>query len=287
MTHRYDLWASDGAASAGTPEAAAFKVWRSGGRIDPSALARAAGQDSSLLDEIGITPAELPHVPPASLFLSFKFILSQPYLSKDDRRMHPHDNPIRREWAFRAPMVAATTWKGNVRGAAKLLVEAEANKERWGRRLERLLGPAKREADEDDHPRRKGRVIFFPSYFDRAEADILNPRRRRTRTGGTPINLEQVPVGSSARLALLYAPLDLLGAAEAEIRAEREMDLTLLGTALGSALIEFGFGAKKTSGAGTAEEILREVVLQDADGVRCLLGKTAADLTDLANWGRQ
>jgi len=269
LNHRYDYWCST--ASNNSLQLA----------FDPG--------DLTVLEEFTVVPRELATLPPRSLFLSFTFTLASPYLSKDDRKPVPkrsraQDNPIKREWAFRVPMVSATTWKGNLREAARILVEDPRNKAFWERRLPMLLGPEKPKDDEDTHPMHQGRLKFFPSYFGKVEDDILNPRQRTTRTGTTLINLEQVPPLQSARFAVLYAPFDLLWMEPSQSARQRELDLTLVGTALASMLVEFGFGAKKTLGLGQALPDLAGVVLQNDNGAMQLDSKSVNDLPHLAQW---
>ncbi len=71
-----------------------------------------------------------PVIPDISMFpegswaLSFKFKLKKPYISKDDSDFYMIDNPIRKEWVFKLPYIAATQWKGGLRAAlVKKLVD--------------------------------------------------------------------------------------------------------------------------------------------------------------------
>jgi CRISPR/Cas system CMR subunit Cmr6 (Cas7 group RAMP superfamily) len=75
-----------------------------------------------------------PVIPDISMFpegswaLSFKFRLKKPYISKDDSDFYIIDNPIRKEWVFKLPYIAASQWKGALRAAMvkKLVDEAES-----------------------------------------------------------------------------------------------------------------------------------------------------------------
>ena len=179
MNHCYDYWSSEA-----NPQRPTFNR-----------------SDKRVLDELDIVPRQLASVPHCALFLSFQFTLETAYLSKNDRmaiskdghQLLIHDNPIKMEWAFRVPMVSATTWKGNLRAATRILVADPQNEEQWKPRLEMLLGTETEKGDKDNRLLEKGRLNFFPSYFAKVEKDILNPRNRKTRTGTTPIRLEQVP----------------------------------------------------------------------------------------------
>ncbi len=270
MNHCYDYWSSEA-----NPQRPTFNR-----------------SDKRVLDELDIVPRQLASVPHCALFLSFQFTLETAYLSKNDRmaiskdghQLLIHDNPIKMEWAFRVPMVSATTWKGNLRAATRILVADPQNEEQWKPRLEMLLGTETEKGDKDNRLLEKGRLNFFPSYFAKVEKDILNPRNRKTRTGTTPIRLEQVPPLQTARFAVLYTPFDLLWMDEAAFTGERELDLTLLGTALASMFVEFGFGAKKTLGLGKAGPDLADVVLQNDNGRKDLGTKSVNELPSLAQW---
>jgi len=57
-------------------------------------------------------------MPPYSFFLQFKFILATSYISRDDEEFYICDNPIRKDKVFKVPMVAGSSWKGNMRWTA-------------------------------------------------------------------------------------------------------------------------------------------------------------------------
>jgi len=106
----------------------------------------------------------------------------------------------------------------------------------------------------------KGRLRFFPSWFDTTELDVLNPRNRKTRTGTLPIHLEAVPAGKTSVFTLLYVPFDLLGN-PAEIAVARRRDWKLIGEALAHMLLKSGFGAKKSSGCGRIRPKIEDLSL--------------------------
>ena len=56
-------------------------------------------------------------LPEYSWFLSFKFRLTKPYLSRDDAAFHIIDNPLRKDKIFKVPMVAPSQWKGALQSA--------------------------------------------------------------------------------------------------------------------------------------------------------------------------
>ena len=80
----------------------------------------------------------------------------------------------------------------------------------------------------DQHKR--GRLIFFPSWFKKTVLDVLNPRDKAKRTGTVPISLEAVPSREESSFTLLYLPFDLLGK-PAEIAGAQRRDWKLTGEA--------------------------------------------------------
>lgn len=100
---------------------------------------------------------------------------------------------------------------------------------------------------------RKGRLRFFPTFFNRIGLDIINPHDRETKTGKNPILLETVPDGTEGDLYLLYVPFDRIGENNKNLHKEIEEDLFMLCKAVKDLLTEYGMSAKRTSGYGTAD----------------------------------
>ncbi len=295
----YDHWAgaANGQKNLEAARAVSARLGESGQTPDylrlSDAVQAGVGSQLKLVESFGIVPASSPAsgaLPRGSLYLSFEFTLAGPYLSRDDRSFHLlSENPVRREWAFWVPMVSGTTWKGNIRSAATILAETEENKAKCKGWVDELFGPRREEGADHEEDLKQGRVQFFPTYFDRVDADVINPRKRTTRKGTSPIPMERVPGGSKGRFAVLYLPFDLLHRADKQSRIEK--DLRLLGAAIGSMLLESGFGGKKTlPNYGTAENGIGNVVLADEKGGIEVGGKiTMASelwrLPELTRWG--
>ena len=218
-------------------------------------------------------------------FVQFRFTLAKPYLSKDDEALHICDNPLRKDKVFKVPLLAATAWKGLLRWAAvKLVVEASnkwSDEEFVRRRLQvtRLFGNEKEvELDEaaqlmsyldDQHPAAAtlyrhelkrltstgfvaGRLQFYPTFFDRMDVEVINPHDRQTKAGTHPIYFESVPIGARGTFSLLYAPLDWAGGRPGAWKSELTADMSLLGSALSTLFLRYGFSAKRSSGFGVA-----------------------------------
>ncbi len=72
------------------------------------------------MTELGLTAEALPDLsifPPNAWILHFSFTLRTPYLSRDDTDFYILDNPVKKEWVFKAPYVAPSQWKGALRAA--------------------------------------------------------------------------------------------------------------------------------------------------------------------------
>lgn len=215
-------------------------------------------------------------------------------------------NPVRKEKVFKMPMVAASSWKGILRWTAMqvhLAKEKEqANDEFVQKRLKLslLFGDEKGEdADkskefakflDDMKPEAKslycdlvrqhfgssdqkkdilhhsGRLMFYPTFFNLIDVEVINPHSRTTKAGTHPIYLECVPTGAQGTFSLLYVPFDLIGRKNGdEIRAEAKADLEIVTEALKEMMLTYGFSAKRTSGYGAAKDRIEGVVRTGAD----------------------
>lgn len=74
----------------------------------------------------------------------------------------------------------------------------------------------------------RGRLIFYPTYFDKLGLEMINPHKRRTKAGTNPVYYEVVPKGASGIFQLLYIPADGITQSEHELKEEVEKDFDLL-----------------------------------------------------------
>jgi len=191
--------------------------------------------------------ARVADLPRLSFLLHIPFRLQKPYLSKDERDFYLLDSPLRREKVFQAPMVASTGWKGALRAALWQLGHREDNDV-----ILRLFGNP-RSSEEGQ----AGRLHFYPTFFDKISLEVINPHDRETGVGERgPIPMECVPQGSVGELVLLYVPFGPMEQSEAERRAEVAQDIEVLAEGIQAMLTTYGFGAKTSSGFGTAEDSL-------------------------------
>ncbi|MFN3325412.1 MAG: hypothetical protein ACK5AZ_18105 [Bryobacteraceae bacterium] len=212
---------------------------------------------AALIEGLGIgTPAhiDLSSLPPLSFFLRADFALETPYVSRDDRAFSVTENPVRKDWVFGLPLIAATTWKGALRNAC--LLEAR-------QAVIRIFGPGLPDHSRVEEPSaslHEGRILTFTSFFTQIATEIVNPHDRVRRIGKNPIRIECVPRGARSRLALLYLALPReerswsLNAAD--FRKQVAGDLIAVGRCVRGAMRDYGVSAKKSSGYGAAADAL-------------------------------
>jgi len=205
-------------------------------------------QTPSIPNAFQLSPdvSDVKHMPPLSFILCIPFKLQKPYISKDERDFYLLDNPIRKEKIFQAPMVAASSWKGALRAALWRLNHKENDDIAI-----RLLGSPR---GSEEH--QAGRLYFFPTFFSKIGLEVINPHSRATGVGERgPILMECVPEGVG-KLLLLYVPFGHIGQGEDKRRDEVARDLEVLAEGVRAMLTTYGFGAKTSSGYGTAREQL-------------------------------
>jgi CRISPR-associated protein Cmr2 len=97
---------------------------------------------------------------------------------------------------------------------------------------------------------RRGRLNFYPTFFNRIGLEVINPHDRKTKAGTLPIYIESVPTGSTGMFSLLYVPFDLIGKPIKQTREEVIADMDVISEALREMMTTYGFSAKKSSGFG-------------------------------------
>jgi CRISPR/Cas system CMR subunit Cmr6 (Cas7 group RAMP superfamily) len=112
-------------------------------------------QYNNFLSPLSLNPVipDISMFPQGSWAVSFKFKLRKPYISRDDTDFYIIDNPIRKEWVFKMPYIAASQWKGALRAAmVKLLVEkadslSDETFAKWRFHLALMFGDEKGEGE--------------------------------------------------------------------------------------------------------------------------------------------
>jgi CRISPR-associated protein Cmr2 len=103
---------------------------------------------------------------------------------------------------------------------------------------------------QDNVEGRRGRLEFFPSFFNAVGYEVINPHARDRKVGRNPILFECVPRGTAGRFDLAYVPFGLERAAVA-IQANSDFNECFRYAFL--MLTAEGFGAKTSSGFGVAD----------------------------------
>ncbi|MFO3797078.1 MAG: CRISPR-associated protein, partial [Anaerolineales bacterium] len=155
-------------------------------------------------------------------------------------------NPVRKDKVFKVPMMSAASWKGLLRWTLMhthlalkkdQLTPQKFAQERFVQTLlfgdeqgeepahakgfaeyvnslkpearaeyERLSRAYYKVEQKDPLPHHSGRLIFYPTFFNLIDVEVINPHLRKTKAGTHPIYLECVPAGASGTFSLLYVP---------------------------------------------------------------------------------
>ena len=99
---------------------------------------------------------------------------------------------------------------------------------------------------------KKGRAVFYPTYFDKLSLEVINPHSRKTRAGTNPIHYEVVPKDTEGILQIVYIPFDGILKKNEELKKEVEQDLEFLCNCI-EKVADLGIGAKTKLGWGTFE----------------------------------
>jgi CRISPR-associated protein Cmr2 len=211
-------------------------------------------------------------------------------------------NPVRKDKVFKVPMMSAASWKGLLRWTAmhtRLVLKKDAlspekfAQERFVQTLlfgdekgeepgqtkdfaayldalkpearqeyERLLRAYYELEPDEPLPHHSGRLMFYPTFFDLIDVEVINPHSRKTRAGTHPIYLECVPQGAKGTFSLLYVPFDLVGQNQESIVEEAGKHLRYLVPMIKHLFLTYGFSAKRTSGYGVAEDEIVKVEIR-------------------------
>lgn len=234
-------------------------------------------------------------------------------------------NPVRKDKVFKVPVMAASGWKGLLRWTAmytRLAIKKnELSNENFAqeRFLQTLLfGDEKGEEpgskkdftkyvkglkpESQEHyerivrdyynldpeealPHHKGRLIFYATFFDSIDVEVINPHSRKTRAGTHPIYLECVPIGGNGIFSLLYLPFDLIGRQdwdESGIKVQASNDLRIVTESVKDMMLTYGFSAKRSSGYGTAEDkIVGKLKTRSNESICTNLAKLAQEAANV------
>lgn len=99
---------------------------------------------------------------------------------------------------------------------------------------------------------KKGRGIFYPTYFNRLSLEIINPHKRETKAGTQPIYFEVVPEGTEGIFQFMYIPHDAISLPMKVMKKQAEVDRIFLEGLITDVLEESGIGSKTKYGWGRA-----------------------------------
>lgn len=223
--------------------------WQNGVLAQPEAgwmRVRDTWQLEPLIDAITVPRFQVMDLPRLSFWLSFRFTLARPLITRDDDPFTVIDNPVRKDKVFHLPFIPGPTYKGALRSAARYVVGDPPHPDAAPDHpiVERLFGTDRRRQTKDLH---QGRLSCFPTFFQRTGMELINPHDRRSGAGTVPIPFETAKGQGSFHM--LYMPLDLGPTAEVEV-AE---DIEAVAQAVQAMFLDYGLAAKKTSGYGVAE----------------------------------
>jgi len=97
----------------------------------------------------------------------------------------------------------------------------------------------------------RGRLIFYPTYFDKLGLEMINPHKRRTKAGTKPVYYEVAPKDAQGVFQLLYIPADGITKSNGNLQKEVQKDLDLLTAGLQRIFQENGNNAQVKIGAKT------------------------------------
>jgi len=219
-----------------------------------------------------ISQDDMAKLPTGSMLIRFCFQLTAPWFSGDERLLYPLENPVRKETVFKVPEMAAAGWKGALHNALRT-VERDIDTPLQNR----LFGLAR----EDESESERGRLVFFPSFFNDIGLYVINPHSRKRKAGEQPILLEVVPKCATGDFTLLYLPKPK-NTQEGWLQQLSD-DWQLLAASCKELFIHQGFGAKTGIGFGRGriapDSNLNHVLITTDNGVQ--QAGTLDDFTDL------
>lgn len=142
---------------------------------------------------------DLQHCPDFSCFIEIDLELVRPFYSRDDRAFYPIENPVKRDWVFHEPYLAAAGIKGLLRWAWKTCWSGDKSKSDLAGKL---FGLEKENLTEENA--QIGMLYICPLFWKgRVELESINPHDSESGAGLKPIKYEVVQRGGKGKLALL------------------------------------------------------------------------------------
>jgi CRISPR/Cas system CSM-associated protein Csm3 (group 7 of RAMP superfamily) len=188
-----------------------------------------------------------------SVLIEIHFMLTTPWYSRSEEKFAPIDNMCCKDYLTGLPMVRPTVWKGQIRTMLEQELLGLKNdfpaEKNLMERINALFGPNKDASDEIG--KREGRLIFYPTYFDKIGGEVISPHDRKKGISLNTIYYEVVPKGTAGVLKILYFPFDIINSNDQTNTILSDLSFTLNKAQL--LLEQYGFSAKKTIGWGLAK----------------------------------
>ncbi len=108
------------------------------------------------------------------------------------------------------------------------------------------------EKDIESFSTKRGRGIFYPTYFNRLNLEIINPHNRKTKAGSQPIYFEVVQEGTGGIFQFIYIPYDGIMLSPKKLKKQVQDDCEFMQILIENLLEERGIGSKRKYGWGRA-----------------------------------
>ncbi|MHA1197024.1 MAG: RAMP superfamily CRISPR-associated protein [Promethearchaeota archaeon] len=227
-----------------------------------------------LIKRIGLLKKpKIKDLPYGSFYINVKFQLKTPFISIDDIPFYIIDNPIKKDKVFKLPFISASSWKGILRWVMTKIflidnVKKLNDKSFADMRFKLSFRDKLKDWIKTKDLNFRGRLRFYPSFFNQIDMMIMNPHDRKTKTGKNPIYFECVPPGTSGDFTILYIPTDLIGREKREVQKNVLNDLSIVCKGIRKMLFKYGFSAKKSVGFGISKIIEKPELLINLDNFK-------------------
>jgi hypothetical protein len=199
-------------------------------------------------------PACLEPLPGGSCLLRVGVKLRRPFTSKDDLAFYPIDNPLKREWVFQTPYLAAAGVKGLLRWAFRMCFNDSE------KIPETLLFGSRRQRQKSGNE--AGCLYIWPLFWrGKVGLETLHPHDRLSGAGKKLIKYEIIQAGATGDICLL-----LVNRRMEEATAFLAKTVPPLLEALCYLLAESGLSARRGADWGTVDVTAAEAWIKDMRG---------------------
>jgi CRISPR-associated protein Cmr2 len=135
----------------------------------------------------------------------------------------------------------------------------------------------------------RGRLVFYPTFFNRLGLEMINKHSRKRKAGKTPVYYEVVPRGVSGNFQLLYIPADGLADKTSNRTEEINKDIALLDNALKRIFceskdhVQVKIGAKTKLGWGKTKTNSLNFIKRKDDSIKIPERSLLKEYTEVEN----